>query len=288
MNANTTCRGHHRRPQRTNGLWKWLRSWRALSENRFTGASRAPRCAILIDGDSAPSTVVDALFCYASGIGRVATAGLYANFASSKSASWAAPIRKHGVTAFQHYNTSAGKNGADIALVVAAMDLLHTARIDEFFIMSSDADLSALAHRIRKSGARVHGVGSAQAARVFRESCDSFMTFEEVSELANAAAGSSETPTGDMPKTPRAAEDRVLLALVSLGGARHWVDMQRLGNQLSRTHPPFDPRLYSRGTLTELCAAIESIEVDRSTDAPRVRVALGAGNGSLSAETLKS
>jgi hypothetical protein len=267
---------------------EWLTFWLSLARNRFNGASRVRRCAVLIDGDSAPSTVADDLFCYVTHIGRVASAGMYANFASASSASWAPAIRKYGVTAFQHYNTSAGRNGADIALAVAAMDHLHTSRIDEFFIMSSDSDLSALAHRIRQSGARVHGVGSAQAAKAFRESCDSFLTFEEIGVLANADAGSSRSPNGDKPLTPRAAEDRVLLALVSLGGARHWVDMQRLGNQLSRSHPPFDPRLYSRRTLTELCDATDSIEVDRSAGAPRARVALGVRNGSVPGETSRS
>lgn len=268
------------------GFWEWLASWRALAGNWLSDASRVRRCAMLIDGDNVPPRITGALVHYASGLGRVEVVDVFANFSSTTSTGWAAQMREHGMTGFQHYRTSLGKNAADTALIVKAMDLLHTCDIDDYVLASSDSDFAALAHRLRRAGASVHGIGSSDSAVALRQSCTTFLTFSEVSELAISSTAHVAPGFGSRP--PRDAEDRLLLALVRLGGARGWVGFTELGEELKRSMPSFDPRLYSRRTLTELCTAIDSIEVDRSTGAPRARVALGVRNGSLSAETSKS
>lgn len=286
MGADITCRGHPGRPRRTDGLWEWLGYWREFARNPFGAAYRSRRCSILIDGDNVPPRMTGALLHYGSGLGRVVSLDVFANFSSTTNTGWAAQMREHGITGFQQYRTSSGKNAADTALIVRAMDLLYTAHIQDYVLVSSDSDFAALAHRPRKEGASVHGIGYSNSAVALRQSCTTFRTFQEVSEGAISSTG--HVPPDLWSHPPGDAEDRLLLALVRLGGARGWVGLSELSEDIRRSMPSFDPRSYSCRTLTELCAATESIDVDRSTGAPRARVALWARNGSLSAETSKS
>jgi len=265
---------------------EWLHFLGRAARNRLGGASRVSRCALLVDGDNVPPRLTGALVHYASGLGRVSFLEVFANFSSTTSTGWAAQMREHGITGYQHYRTSSGKNATDTALIVRAMDLLHTERLDDFVLVSSDSDFSALAHRLRKSGAQVHGIGASSAAVALRQSCTSFLTFSELTELV---ISTSEHVAPELwLRQPRDAEDRLLHALVGLGGARGWVSLTALGEELKRSSPTFDPRFYSSRTLTELCAAIDSIDVDRSTPEPRARIALGTRNGLLGEPVSKS
>ena len=48
-----------------------------------------------------------------------------------------------------------GKNATDAAMVIDAMDLLYSGRLDGFCIASSDSDFTRLAARLRESGMTV-------------------------------------------------------------------------------------------------------------------------------------
>lgn len=265
---------------------EWLDFISRVARNRLGGASRAHRCAVLIDGDNTPPRATGPLLNYAGSFGRIELVELFANFASTANTGWAVQMREHGMTGFQHHRTSTGKNAADIALVVRAMDLIHSKGIHHYFIVSSDADYSALAHRLRRTGAAVHGVGSSSAPASLRQSCTSYSTFQEVDEFI---VSSRRDVAGELwGRSPANAEDRVLHALVRLGGARQWVSLSNLGQEIRRTLPSFDPRSYSSRTLTDLCAALPSVEVDRSIPEPRARIAWGTRNGSVPEAVSKS
>jgi len=246
----------------------WLDSLGRATRTWLHRASRGRRCAVLIDGDNVPPRIAEALHLYASSLGRIETIELFDNFASIGTAGWAAQMRVLGITGVQHYKSSNGKNSSDIALVVRAMDLLHSSRPHDYVLVSSDADFSALAHRLRRSGARVHGIGSAHATKTLRHSCTAFMSLAELNEWA--APVSPELWTGQ----PEDAEDRLLEAIVRVGGARRWVPISDLGAELKSVWPLFDARAFSRRNLNDLCSSLNSILMDRSEAQPRVKLAL--------------
>ena len=130
----------------------------------MAAGSHVHRCAVLIDDDNVPSQFTGALLCYASSLGRIDALEMVANFASTSNSKWAVQMREHRITGFQHYSATTGKNTTDIVLSVRAMELLHTGHFDMYLLVSSDSDFSALAHRLRRSGASVHGIGSMSAA----------------------------------------------------------------------------------------------------------------------------
>jgi Fe-S-cluster formation regulator IscX/YfhJ len=265
---------------------EWLDFFGPILRNRLSGGSRHARCAVLVDGDNVPPRLTGALVHYASSLGRVTSIEVFANFASTHAAGWSAQMKEHGVIGFQHYRTSNGKNASDTSLIVRAMDLIHTERPDHYVVVSNDSDFSALAHRIRRSGATVHGVGHASAAESLRASCSTFLTFDELSSLSLSTDAAARADIWKRP--PSDAEDRVLNALVRLGAARQWVDISKLGQELREASPTFDPRFYGCRSLGELCDAIDSVEVDRDEANPKVRIALRTRNGSLREQETKS
>ncbi len=245
------------------------------------------RCAVLIDGDNVPSKIAKALFAYAKRHGRLASAQLFANFAGGAHASWAPAIRHHGITAVQLHNSTTGKNAADIALAVAAIDLLHTDRIDTFVIVTSDGDLAPVVHRLKRSGAQVHGVGARDASPTFRESCDAFLSYPDL--LAGGVSFDiADEHVAAKHRGPRDAEQLILQALVRLGGHRDWVEVQRLGQELQELVMHFNVRHYRRRSLTDLLRGLDSVEVDLMEKRNRVRLNLGIRNGQLPIPETKS
>ena len=47
----------------------------------------------------------------------------------------------------QKFAYTQGKGSTDTALIIDAMDLLHSRKVDGFCIVSSDSDYTGLAHR---------------------------------------------------------------------------------------------------------------------------------------------
>lgn len=250
----------------------WLHFFTSMATNRLGRGSRQRRCAVFIDGDNVLARFAEHIVHFASSLGTVTTIEMFANFASTSKSGWAATKRQHGIIGLQQFRTAPGKNSADAALIVRAMDLLHTVDIDDYVIVSSNSDFSPLAHRIRRSGSSVHAIGSSDAPPTLRLSCTSFQTFDELSGTKNAEGSTATSKAWSLQ--PADAETALLTALVRIGGARGWVDPGALGSELQRTRPGFDPRVYSRQTLTDLCAALDSIDVDRSSHTPSMRVAL--------------
>lgn len=249
----------------------WLATCAAWLRQVVSRFHRAPRCAVLIDGDATPQRHVDALFAHASARGTVTTARVYGNFTRTKADGWAPLIRKHGMLALQTYNLTQGKNAADIALVVDAMDLLHSSTVDAFCIVSSDADMAPLMRRIRESGLPAYGYGATQSAISFQQGCTEFTVLEDLSGCKRPARVVRQK-SEKRKRPPVDAESLVLPIIMHLGGAHRGVKLSTLGENLSRSHPGFDPRTYRSRSLSDLLSKLDLVEVDLTAAPPVVRL----------------
>ena len=267
------------------GLEEWLARLVRPARNKVVAASR--RVAVLIDGDSFSPRLCDQLFRYATSFGQVASAQLFANFAASSGGEWSSAIRTHGIKAMQHFNGNNGKNGADIALVIAALELLDNKRAEVFVIVTADSDFTALAHRIKQCGAAVHGVGPDTASVAFRKSCSVFVNLDNLENGAIASSGEVEPVPRRWSLQPADAEAQILEVLVSVGGAVAWVSVSDLAESLTATSPTFHSRTYRRRNLLNLLSALDSVTVDRRSKPARVRLAL-TRNGLLPEQEAKS
>ena len=63
-------------------------------------------------------------------------------------------------------------------MIIDAMDLLYTAKLDGFCLVSSDSDFTRLASRLREAGCIVYGFGENKTPKPFVGACDKFIYTE--------------------------------------------------------------------------------------------------------------
>ena len=139
--------------------------------------SGAPRVAMLIDGDNAqPSAeTVKRVLSAAQRRGDVTVRRVYGNWSSANMSGWNDVVKQFAMRPVHQVSAVAGKNAADMALAIDAMDLMHRGEADGFFIVSSDSDFTGLAIRIREQGMFAVGAGRKNTPESFVNACDDFL-----------------------------------------------------------------------------------------------------------------
>lgn len=137
------------------------------------------KIAILIDGDNAESALIDQYVAEAGRFGRVTVKRIYADWTDNHMKSWKEQLNKFAVRPIQKFAYTTAKNSTDTALIIDAMDLLHSKLIDGICIVSSDSDYTGLAHRIREEGLFIMGIGKSHTPEAFVKACENF-TFSEI------------------------------------------------------------------------------------------------------------
>ena len=115
--------------------------------------SLKPRVALLIDGDNFPRSGLSDVESKAARLGDITIRRVFGDMALH--ADWA---RETAYIA-THCATSAGKNRADMALVIAAMDFVHRGLASTFVIVSDDRDFDPLVSYMREQGYRAERIG---------------------------------------------------------------------------------------------------------------------------------
>src|ERR1700720_992358 len=155
--------------------------------------SRTRRLAILIDADNPSPRIAAGLFEEVAKFGEASVRRIYGDFSGAQLKSWADILQKYAIDPYQQFAYTKGKNASDIALVIDAMDLLHSGRFDGFCLVSSDSDFTRLASRLREQGADVFGFGADKTPKSFRKACRRFIYTENL--LPEPVAAGADTPS---------------------------------------------------------------------------------------------
>jgi hypothetical protein len=231
---------------------------------------RPPRLAVLIDADNASPRIAAGLFEEIAAIGEASVRRIYGDFSGTRLKGWSDVLSMHAIMPHQNFANTVGKNASDIALVIDAMDLLHTGRFDGFCLVSSDSDFTRLAARIREQGVDVYGFGEAKTPESFRQACKRFIYTENLVSAAEArtppAAANGFAPAAQpaaLKRHPRTAVPLMETALSQLEDANGWFFLGSVGKRLSVLMPDFDPRTYGCAKLVTLIEKSEAFEVRR-------------------------
>src|SRR5690606_13868417 len=136
------------------------------------------KIAVLIDADNVSNTKIESILDEVKRYGIPTIKRIYADWTRSHVAGWKEPLLTHAITPIQQYGYTTGKNSSDSALIIDAMDILHSQQVDGFTIVSSDSDFTRLAIRLRESGKLVIGVGEKKTPKPFISACDKFIYIE--------------------------------------------------------------------------------------------------------------
>lgn len=256
-----------------------------------------PRLAVLIDADNTSSVIpiIDALFEEVSKFGDASVRRIYGDWTQNQLNRWKEILPKHAIQPIQQYANTKGKNATDSALIIDAMDLLYTAPLDGFCIVSSDSDFTRLAIRFRESGKLVYGFGEQKTPESLRAACNQFIYIEilsqnkmiddtasiDVTETKTTSPNSFSIITTDKPaitestvlipvikKTSKQlAMDTKLVSLIrsaieSLSEDDGFAHSSQVKNHIVKNYSAFDSRNYGYAKFTDLINTIGLFELD--------------------------
>jgi pyruvate/2-oxoglutarate dehydrogenase complex dihydrolipoamide acyltransferase (E2) component len=227
---------------------------------------RAPRLCVLIDADNASPRIADGLFEEIATIGEASVRRIYGDFSRTQLKGWADILPKHAIQPYQNFAHTVGKNASDIALVIDAMDLLHSGRFDGFCLVSSDSDFTKLAARIRED-VEVYGFGEQKTPESFRQACKRFFYTENLLPEAPVAADPAKPDQrpAAASRAPSAAVPLIRRAIAQLGEDEDgWVSLGGVGQRLQTLAPDFDPRTFGHGKLIALVKKTGVFEVQQA------------------------
>ena len=216
------------------------------------------RLAVLIDADNVAAALADALFAETRELGTATVRRAYGT--SGGLTNWAKAMARWGVLPMP---ALAGKNATDIAMVIDAMDILHTGTVDGFCLVSSDRDFTRLAIRLREAGVPVYGFGKTAAPDAVDEVYTRFRVLSaavpvkdtaKTNPAKKAPAAPAPTPKGEGdPQWLRAAME----SIVAKGGS--WAHLPVVGKKLKQCAGYADK--FGGGKLSRKLAKIDFLEV---------------------------
>src|SRR5512133_1583647 len=142
------------------------------------------RLAVLIDADNIPYSNVKGMLEEIAKYGTPTFKRIYGDWTRPTISGWKSVLLENAITPIQQYSYTRGKNSTDSALIIDAMDILYSGKIDGFCIVSSDSDFTRLATRLREAGMRVIGIGEKKTPHPFIVACDKFIYLEILSQNA--------------------------------------------------------------------------------------------------------
>ncbi len=216
---------------------------------------RVPLMAVLIDADNTSPKWTKAIFEEIASLGEASVRRCYGDFSSQQMVGWNKVQAEFGLVPHHQPANTVGKNASDIALVIDAMDLMHSGRFDGFVLVSSDSDFTRLASRIREQGLDVYGIGAKKTPDAFRKACKRFIFLENLGGEAEEV----KPKRGDLNE----ARDVIVKAMDGIESDDEWYALGQLGQYITAANPDFDTRTYGRKKLSELVADIPILETKR-------------------------
>lgn len=223
------------------------------------------KLAVLIDADNTQPAIIDGLLNEVAKYGVASVKRIYGDWTSTNLRSWKENLLEYAVQPIQQFAYTSGKNATDSAMIIDAMDLLYTERLDGFCIVSSDSDFTRLAARLREGGLTVYGFGEKKTPKAFVAACDKFI-FTEI--LKEGQEEETEDGTRPAPKPQKDFKiDRRLLNLLhtavdDLADESGWAYLGSVGQNITNRSSEFDPRNYGFKKLGDLFRAIPQFEIE--------------------------
>lgn len=226
------------------------------------------RLAILIDADNAQSSSIEGLLEEIANYGIASIKRIYGDWSSDAMRGWKKILLEYAIQPIQQYPYTRGKNATDMKMIIDAMDILYSEKMDGFCLVSSDSDFTPLAQRIRQQGLTVYGFGEQKTPQAFVRACDRFIynevlrrQAEEPNQKDPVQQPSKRLSTNDLK------QDTKLVTMVRNGiedaaDETGWASLGVVGQKVANANPDFDPRNYGYKKLGELIRAMQLFEVD--------------------------
>lgn len=228
--------------------------------------------AVLIDGDNAQAKLLKEIIEEVSKYGKASIRRIYGDWTTPQMNSWKDIINQYSISPIQKFSYTSGKNSTDSALIIDAMDILHSKSVEGFCIVSSDSDYTGLAKRIREEGLFVMGIGRKTTPIAFVNSCELFtfsenlLTTDEGPQNQESEPINKEENKNNSSTAPAKSYQKIDVDLIDKAFEISINDdeeayISTVGLSLRKIDPSFDPRTYGFKTLTQLLSKIDKYQI---------------------------
>ncbi|MCF8259686.1 MAG: NYN domain-containing protein [Melioribacteraceae bacterium] len=233
--------------------------------------------AVLIDGDNIPSAPVKEMMEEIAKYGNPTIKRIYGDWTNPKLGKWKNVLLENAITPIQQYGYTIGKNATDSAMIIDAMDILYSGKVDGFCIVSSDSDFTRLATRLREAGMHVIGIGEKKTPNPFIVACDKFIYIEilknQSDENGSETAKAKSTKSSNVDLISPQVLKLISTTVNDLADDDGWAFLGDVGNLLQKKQPNFDSRNYGFQKLTPLIKSTKMFEVEHR-ESPKGRFKL--------------
>jgi len=221
--------------------------------------------AVLIDGDNIPSAYVKEMMEEITKYGNPTIKRIYGDWTKPNLSKWKNILLENAITPIQQYGYTTGKNATDSAMIIDAMDILYSEKVNGFCLVSSDSDFTRLATRLREAGMQVIGIGEKKTPNPFIVACDKFVYIEilKTKSKEKESEGEKELEKDTYDKISAKEIKLISTTITDLSDDEGWAFLGDVGSLLQKKRPNFDPRNYGFQKLTPLIKATGKFEIEQ-------------------------
>lgn len=227
--------------------------------------------AVLIDGDNIPSAYVKEMMEEIAKYGNPTIKRIYGDWTKPHLNKWKNMLLENAIQPIQQYGYTQGKNATDSAMIIDAMDILYSNKVDGFCIVSSDSDFTRLATRLREASMKVIGIGEKKTPDPFIVACDKFIYLEILKgeekgtedDKRKSKSGKRENVDKITPKVVRLISQTIS----DVADEDGWAFLGDVGSLLQKKQPNFDSRNYGFQKLTPMINSINKFEIESRENA---------------------
>jgi len=221
--------------------------------------------AVLVDCENAQPAVIDAAMRAACQLGRVVLRRGYGNHTALAS-KWQDALVRHGFAPYMQFQYVTGKNTADMALALDALEMLLDRRVDRFVIVTSDSDFVGLCCKLKERGAEVHVFGEAKTPAALRHACDKF--HEAVTAAPHIPATVPVVPikakaAGSKPKPKPKLVLKAISEMVP-NSSDGMITLSHVHSRLKHLQPDFSYAAYGYKNFRTMLEAYDQLRVHQS------------------------
>jgi uncharacterized LabA/DUF88 family protein len=221
------------------------------------------KLAVLIDGDNIPSKYIKEMMEEITKYGTPTIKRIYGDWTKPQLSKWKSILLENAITPIQQYGYTTGKNATDSAMIIDAMDILYSEKVNGFCLVSSDSDFTKLATRLREAGLVVYGIGEKKTPSPFIVACDKFIYLEILETEEDNKDGVRTHKKVNLykitPKVIRLLRNSVSDAADDDG----WAFMGDVGSLILKKKPNFDSRNFGFEKLTPLFKSLNQFEIEQ-------------------------
>ena len=221
--------------------------------------------AVLIDGDNIPSAFAKEMMEEIAKYGNPTIKRIYGDWTKPNLSKWKNILLENAISPIQQYGYTIGKNATDSAMIIDAMDILYSEKVNGFCIVSSDSDFTRLATRLREAGMQVIGIGEKKTPNPFIVACDKFIYIEILKSKSKEKESEDEKDVDKESFDKITIKEIQLIAttITDLSDDDGWAFLGDVGSLLQKKQPNFDPRNYGFQKLTPLIKSMGVFETEQ-------------------------